>query len=51
MRESRARETKTSVSRSGRWESALWMMVGVNALMMALALLIRRQENPVAVAR
>lgn len=33
------------VSRSGRWESALWVMVGVNAAMMALALLVRREEK------
>lgn len=59
MRESRTGDTKTatrwgavaSVSRSGLWESALWMMVGVNALMMALAPLVRLQENPVAAAR
>jgi len=36
------------VSRSGRWESALWLMVGVNAAMMALALLVRREEKLVA---
>jgi predicted MFS family arabinose efflux permease len=39
----------TGVSRSGRWESALWVMVGVNVLMMALALLVRRQEKLVVV--
>jgi hypothetical protein len=37
------------VSRSGRWESALWMMVGINVLMMALALLVRRQEKVIVV--
>ena len=36
------------VSRSGRWESALWVMVGVNAAMMALALLARREEKLIA---
>ncbi len=39
----------TGVSRSGRWESSLWVMVGVNVLMMALALLVRRQEKLVVV--
>jgi len=39
----------TGVSRSGRWESALWVMVGVNVLMMALALLVRRQGKLVVV--
>jgi hypothetical protein len=33
------------VSRSGRWEGALSVMVAGNALMMALALLVRRQEK------
>jgi nitrate/nitrite transporter NarK len=37
-----------SVSKSGRWESALWVMVGVNVLMMALAFLLRRQEKRIA---
>jgi len=36
------------VSRSGRWESALWVMVGVNAAMMSLALLVRREQKLVA---
>jgi MFS family permease len=36
------------VSRSGRWESAQWVMVGVNAAMMGLALLMRREEKLVA---
>jgi hypothetical protein len=36
------------VSRSARWESALWVMVGVNVAMMALALLVRREEKLVA---
>lgn len=39
----------TGVSRSGRWESALWVMVGVNVLMMAFAFLSRRQEKLVVV--
>jgi MFS family permease len=33
------------VSRSGRWESALWVMVAVNVVVIALAFLIRRQEK------
>jgi cyanate permease len=33
------------VSRSGRWESALWVIVGVNALMILLSLLLYRQEK------
>jgi len=33
------------VSRSGRWESALWVMVGVNALMILFSLLLHRQEK------
>ena len=36
------------VSKSGRWESALWVMVGVNVLVMALAFLLRRQEKRIA---
>jgi MFS family permease len=36
------------VSKSGRWESALWVMVGVNMLMMALAFLLRLQEKGIA---
>jgi MFS family permease len=37
-----------SVSKSGRWESALWVMVGVNVLVMALAFLLRCQEKRIA---
>jgi cyanate permease len=33
------------VSKSGRWESALWAMVAVNVLMISLALLVHRQEK------
>ena len=33
------------VSRSGRWESALWAMVAVNVTVIALALLVRRREK------
>jgi len=36
------------VSKSGCWESALWVMVGVNMLMMALAFLLRLQEKGIA---
>ena len=36
------------VSKSGHWESALWVMVGVNVLVMALAFLLRRQEKRIA---
>ena len=32
-------------SRSGRWESALWVMVAVNVVVIALAFLIHRQEK------
>ena len=34
-----------SVSRSGRWESAAWLMVGGNIAMIVLALLVHRQEK------
>jgi DHA1 family inner membrane transport protein len=34
-----------AVSEFGRWESALWVMVAVNVLMIALALLVHRQEK------
>jgi DHA1 family inner membrane transport protein len=33
------------VARSGRWESAVWVMVGANMLMIVLALLLRRQQS------
>jgi cyanate permease len=33
----------TTVAKLGHWESALWMMVGANIILMALALLLRRQ--------
>jgi MFS family permease len=36
------------VSKFGRWESALWVMVGVNMLMMALAFLLRLQMKGIA---
>ena len=36
------------VSKSGRWESALWVMVAVNMVMMAFAFLLRRQEEKIA---
>jgi MFS transporter, DHA1 family, inner membrane transport protein len=32
-----------SVTTFGRWESALWMMIGANVLLIAFALLLRRQ--------
>ncbi len=32
------------VSRTGRWESALWAMVGINVLLILLAMLVHRQE-------
>jgi nitrate/nitrite transporter NarK len=32
-------------SRSGRWESALWVMVAVNVVVISLAFLIHRQEK------
>ncbi len=35
----------TGVSKSGRWESALWAMVAANVLMIVLALLVHRQEK------
>jgi MFS family permease len=35
-------------SRSGRWESALWLMVGANVVMIALALLMHRHEKLLA---
>jgi MFS transporter, DHA1 family, inner membrane transport protein len=35
----------TIVAKLGHWESALWMMVGANAVLTALALLLRRQER------
>ena len=34
-----------SVTRSGRWESAAWLMVGGNIAMIVLALLVHRQEK------
>jgi DHA1 family inner membrane transport protein len=33
------------VAKFGRWESALWIMLGANLMMTALALLLRRQEK------
>jgi len=33
---------------SGRWESALWVMVGANMLITALAFLLRLQEKIIA---
>jgi MFS family permease len=35
----------TGVSKSGRWESALWAMVAANMLLIVLALLVHRQEK------
>jgi MFS transporter, CP family, cyanate transporter len=35
----------TGVSKSGRWESALWAMVAANVLLIVLALLVHRQEK------
>jgi MFS transporter, DHA1 family, inner membrane transport protein len=35
----------TTVAKLGHWESALWMMVGANVMLTALALLLRRQET------
>jgi MFS transporter, DHA1 family, inner membrane transport protein len=35
----------TTVAKLGHWESALWMMVGANVTLTALALLLRRQET------
>jgi nitrate/nitrite transporter NarK len=36
------------VSASGRWESALWVMVALNVLLIALALLVHRLEKTIA---
>jgi nitrate/nitrite transporter NarK len=33
------------VAQSGRWESALWPMVGANVLMIVLAVLVRREKR------
>jgi hypothetical protein len=35
----------TTVAKAGQWESALWMMVGANGIIAALALLLRRHER------
>jgi MFS transporter, DHA1 family, inner membrane transport protein len=35
----------TTVANLGQWEGALWMMVGANLILTALALLLRRQES------
>jgi MFS transporter, DHA1 family, inner membrane transport protein len=34
-----------TVAKLGHWESALWIMVGANVMLTALALLLRRQER------
>lgn len=35
----------TTVAKFGHWESALWMMIGANVMLTALALLLRREEK------
>jgi predicted MFS family arabinose efflux permease len=35
----------TTVAKLGHWESALWMMVGANVMLTALALILRRHER------
>jgi MFS family permease len=37
-----------SVAESGRWESALWVMVGANMVVMAFAFLLRHEEKKIA---
>ena len=32
-------------ARSGRWESAFWLMVAANVLLIILALFVHRQEK------
>jgi nitrate/nitrite transporter NarK len=34
----------TTVAKLGHWESALWMMIGANVMLTALALLLRREK-------